>query len=362
VQKLNLKKIKKKTGVYNHELLKLLAAPNVANKKFVYEQYDHMVQDNTLVLPGHADAAVLRLKGTANKIALKVDGSGRYCYLDPFVGGEIAVAEAARNLVCTGARPIALTNCLNFGNPEKPEIFYQFDQVVRGMARACEMLGIPVISGNVSFYNESFGTPIMPTPVVGMLGLIPAKDGKEQPHVSMGFKRVGDVIVLLGATFEELGGSEYLQTVHGQKTGKPPQIYLSHELELQKACLNLIETGTVHSAHDVSDGGLAVALAECLAYAEDGVQGAAVTLNDEIRSDALLFGESQSRIIISIHPDDIFELRSQISGFHVPFKIIGKVGGEGILLTQDGKKLLDVSLDKIKQAYFGAIPSRMGVI
>lgn len=360
VQKLSLKKVKQKKGNYNNELLKLLSSPNVANKAWVYEQYDHMVQINTLVLPGASDASVLRVKGTANKIALTVDGNGRYCYLDPITGGKIAVAEAARNLVCTGAQPIALTNCLNFGNPEKPEIFYQFQQVVTGMIKACEMLGVPVISGNVSFYNESFGNPIMPTPVIGMLGLIAGKNGKEAPHATFSFKNVGDVVVLLGFHREELGGSEYLEVIHKQKAGLPPEIDLGFELRLQHACMHLIKAGIVNSAHDVAEGGLAVCVAESLAYAENGVEGASLFLDADMRSDALLFSESQSRIVLTIHPDSIFTLRDIMAKYHIPYGIIGKVGGEGLQITKGEKKIISLKVEKIKEAYFKSIPELMG--
>ncbi|MBU0687200.1 MAG: phosphoribosylformylglycinamidine synthase subunit PurL [Candidatus Margulisbacteria bacterium] len=360
VQKLNLKKIKLKKGNYNAEFLKLLSSPNIANKAWVYEQYDHMVQINTLVLPGKADASVLRVKGTPNKIALTVDGNGKYCYLDPITGGKIAVAEAARNLICSGATPIALTNCLNFGNPEKPEIFYQFEQVVLGMVKACEMFNVPVISGNVSFYNESFGNPIMPTPVIGMLGLITGKDGKEAPHTTMGFKHVGDIVVLLGVNREELGGSEYLEVVHKQKAGMPPQIDLAFELQLQQACLKMIKSGIINSAHDVSEGGLAVCLAESLAYAENGVAGLGASVSEELREDALLFGESQSRIVVSLHPDNIFALRGLLTDVNIPYSIIGKVGGNSLEIVSEGKKLINVDTQKIKDAYFKSIPASMG--
>ena len=289
-------------------LLRLLASPNIVSKEWVYRQYDHQVQTNTVAPPG-GDAAVLRVKGTSKGIALSTDGNGRLCYLDPFIGGMIAVAEACRNVSCTGAEPIALTDCLNFGNPEKPETYFQLEQCILGMAEACRVLDVPVISGNVSLYNETQGEGIYPTPVIGCLGLLE----DVRASVGMGFQNQGDIIVLLGASEPEssvasLAGSEYLEVSGGLVAGQPT-LDIQSEAALQRACRRLATEGVISSAHDCSDGGLAVALAEsCIAGglgAECGTGtplGTALAMTDN-RWDAILFGEAQSRIIVSL-PED----------------------------------------------------------
>lgn len=312
---------------YNDILLKLIASPNIGLKERVFEQYDHMVRTNTELLPGKGDAAVLSIKGTQKAIAVTTDGNGRYCYLDPYVGGMIAVAEAARNIVCVGAKPLAITDCLNFGNPEKPEVMWQFQKVVEGMSQACKILNTPVTGGNVSFYNESEGLAIYPTPVVGMLGII------EGYRVQgMGFKDEGDVIVLLGETKEELGGSEYLKRIHGKVAGQPPMIDLELENNIHTTCLQAIQQGIIKSAHDCSDGGLAIALAECCIV---GKIGAEITLTSTfIKSHYLLFSESQSRIILSLKKEKLEDLEKIASSHEVTFSIIGKVK-EGNLRIND---------------------------
>jgi phosphoribosylformylglycinamidine synthase len=303
---------------YNEVLLKLIASPNIGLKERVFEQYDHMVQTNTELLPGKGDAAVLGIKGTQKAIAVTTDGNGRYCYLDPFIGGMIAVAEAARNIVCVGAKPLAITDCLNFGNPEKPQIMWQFQKVVEGMSQACKILNTPVTGGNVSFYNESEELAIYPTPVVGMLGIINGHrvDG-------MGFKDEGDMIVLLGETKEELGGSEYLKVIHGKVAGKPPNIDLELENSVQQTCLEAIQQGFIKSAHDCSEGGLAVALAECCIV---GKIGAEITLDSSfIDPHYLLFSESQSRIIITLKKEKLEDLEKIASSHNITFSILGRV-------------------------------------
>ncbi|MEK7814527.1 MAG: phosphoribosylformylglycinamidine synthase subunit PurL, partial [Chloroflexota bacterium] len=282
-------------------LLKLLASPNIASKESVYRQYDHQVQTNTVVGPG-SDAAVLRIKGTGKAIALCLDGNGRYCYLDPYRGGQIAVAEACRNLSCSGAEPLALTDCLNFGNPEKPEVYYQLEWCIRGMARACRALGVPVVSGNVSLYNESPGTAIYPTPIVGGLGLL--EDVAR--HARASFPEAGLAVVLLGSSqwrvrASDLAGSEYLQVVHGLVAGRPA-IDLSLEGRTQALCRRAIGEGIVASAHDCSDGGLAVALGECCIQGGVGFRAGAALSRLPGRWDVALFGERQSRIVVSLHP------------------------------------------------------------
>ena len=306
------------------EVLKLLlATPNIASKQWVYRQYDHQVQTNTVVPPG-GDAAVLRVKGTRKGIALATDGNGRYCYLDPFVGGMIAVAEACRNVACVGAEPIALTDCLNFGNPERPEVYYQLEECIKGMAAASEFLGTPVISGNVSLYNESFGESIYPTPVVGALGLLE----DVTCHGGIAFGTSGDAIVLLGADsvagdVSSLGASEYLETVHGLVAGLPA-IDLAAEAAVQRACRRLIAAGLVTSAHDCSDGGLAVALAECCIAGGVGFSG---DFRVDGRWDAALFGETQSRIVVSLPEDRVPELDGVCGEENVPWTRLGRVGG-----------------------------------
>jgi phosphoribosylformylglycinamidine synthase len=303
---------------YNEVLLKLIASPNIGLKERIYEQYDHMVQTNTELLPGKGDAAVLGIKGTQKAIAVTTDGNGRYCHLDPYVGGMIAVAEAARNIVCVGAKPLSITDCLNFGNPEKPQVMWQFQKVVEGMAQACKILNTPVTGGNVSFYNESEELAIYPTPVVGMLGII---DGHRVD--GMGFKDEGDMIVLLGETKEELGGSEYLKVIHGKVAGKPPYIDLELENSVQQTCLEAIQQGFIKSAHDCSEGGLAVALAECCII---GKIGAEITLDSSfIDPHYLLFSESQSRIIITLKKEKLEDLEKIASAHNVTFSILGRV-------------------------------------
>jgi len=307
----------------------LLASPTIAHKGWVFEQYDHMVQINTLIRPG-SDAAVLRIKGTDKALAVTADCNSLYCVLNPYVGAGIAVAEAARNLVCAGARPLALTDCLNFGNPERPDIMWQFILAVEGIADACKALKIPVVSGNVSFYNETRGLSIYPTPVIGMVGLVDHADRA----VSQGFKAEGDAIVLLGETGEDLGGTEYLKTIHHREQGMPPMLNLDREVALQAVVLEAIEQGLVRSAHDCAEGGLAVALAECCLSAPAGPMGAEIVLGAQgLRRDSVLFGESQSRIILSVKPGDLERIKALAQKAEVPLSVLGFAGGKRLTVS-----------------------------
>jgi phosphoribosylformylglycinamidine synthase len=331
-------------------LLKLLASPNIASKRYVYRQYDHQVGDNTVIPPG-GDAAVLRIKDTKKAIALTTDGNGRYCYLNPRGGGAIAVAEAGRNLVCTGAEPIALTDCLNFGNPEKSGIYYQMRECVRGMANACRVLDIPVISGNVSLYNETGGEAVYPTPVVGMVGLI--EDVSKRCTTS--FKRRGDLVFLLGADGEGEGldGSEYLEAVHAMVRGKPT-IDLELEKLVQRCCLLAIKQGIVKSAHDCSDGGLAIALAEsCI----DGDIGFGGDWKIEGRLDEALFGESQSRIVVSVDRGDVEQLESIAGECQVLLRRLGVVGGEHFVIGEH----LKLPVKQMGEVWEGGLEVALGV-
>jgi phosphoribosylformylglycinamidine synthase len=315
-------------------LLSLLEAPTIASKRWIYQQYDHMVRTNTVVRPG-SDAAVLRVKGTDKALAVVADGNGRYCVLHPYMGGAIAVAEAARNLVCSGAEPIGLTDCLNFGNPERPDVMWQFMMVIEGLKDACEAFNIPVVSGNVSFYNETNGLSIYPTPILGMVGLI-----ERTGHITtQWFKQAGDAIILLGKTREELGGSEYLRVVHHREQGMPPHLSLDDEQRLQRYLLSAIREGLVRSAHDCSDGGLAVALAEGCLSSPGAPLGASVTLAaDGMRRDALLFGESQSRVLLSVEPAHVDRVLQGAWDAGVPATRIGEVGGARVIIDVEADK------------------------
>ncbi|MFN3681365.1 MAG: phosphoribosylformylglycinamidine synthase subunit PurL [Nitrospira sp.] len=313
----------------NAALLSLLESPTIASKRWVYEQYDHMVQTNTVVRPG-SDAAVLRIKGTDKAVAATIDCNSRYCLLNPYEGARIAVAEAARNLVCSGAEPIGLTDCLNFGNPERPDIMWQFVMAVEGLADACEALKIPVVSGNVSFYNETKGLSIYPTPMVGMVGLLDRADRA----MTQWFKEEGDDIILLGTTREELGGSEYLKILHNREQGVPPFLSLEAERALHDCVLNLIREGQVQSAHDCSDGGVAVALAESCLSGPGRRLGATVRLTrGRLRKDAVLFGESQSRVLVSAKPAHRRAILDAAEAHAVPAAVIGTVGGDRLVIA-----------------------------
>ncbi len=332
-------------------LLKLLQSPNIADKAWVYRQYDHMVRDNTVVLPG-SDAAVLRLRGTNKGLAMSVDCNSRYVFLDPYVGGMAAVAEAARNLVCAGAKPLAITNCLNFGSPERPEIFWQFKEAVRGMGDACLALDTPVTGGNVSFYNESGGQAIYPTPTVGMVGILPDIGRR----VTQGFKVSGDAIVLLGETLPEIGGSEYLAVVHGLEQGAPPKLDISQEVALQQLLLQQIAVLDIHSAHDCAEGGLAVALAES---AISGRFGCQVKLASDLRADTLLFSESQSRIVVTLPAEQVQPLLAAAESAGVPAIEIGQVGGEDFSIAVNGQAEIHTQVSKLQQTWQEAIPCLM---
>jgi len=336
---------------YNEIFLQLLSSPTIADKEWVFRQYDHMVQVNTAFLPG-ADAALLRIKGSRKALAVSLDGNSLYARLDPKTGAKIAVAEACRNLACVGARPIGVTNCLNFGNPEKPEVMWQFEQVVDGMAEACRTFGIPVTGGNVSFYNDTEGLSIHPTPVLGIVGIL----DDIRKAVSPGFKGAGDVVVLIGENREELGGSEYLRVVHNLEAGAPPTIDLEREKRHQEFCLDAIEAGLVRSAHDLSEGGLAVALAECVFHGRKKL-GCSVALEDSIRPDTLLFGESQSRILVTCRRKDLDRLRELAREKGVPARAIGETGGAEIAVGHRGRELLRLPVKKAYRAWKDALPN-----
>ena len=342
-------------------LCSLLESPTIARKAWVYQQYDHMVRTNTLVRPG-SDAAVLRIKGTNKALAMTTDGNGRYCLLNPYVGGGIAVAEAARNLICSGAEPIGLTDCLNFGNPERPEVMCQFILSIEGIRDVCEALHIPVVSGNVSFYNETNGLSIYPTPIIGMVGLIePAERATTQ-----WFKQPGDAIIMLGETKEELGGTEYLRVIHAREQGAPPLLNLDSEKAVQVCVLKLIREGMVQSAHDCSDGGLAVALAEsCLANPGKRL-GAVVRLKPNgLRRDALLFGESQSRVVLSVSPDRTEAVLRIAREGGVAAEAIGTVGGERLVVEVEADRWgpgcrVDADLETLYDRWVNSIEKAIG--
>ena len=332
-------------------LLKLLASPTIADKQWVFRQYDHMVQVNTVFLPG-ADAAVLRIKGSKKALAMTLDGNGLYTRLDPRTGARIAVAEACRNLACVGARPIGVTNCLNFGNPEKPEVMGQFEQAVTGIAEACRTFAIPVTGGNVSFYNDTEGLSIHPTPVLGIVGII----DDIRKAVRPGFRAAGDAVVLIGDSLEELGGTEYLKTVHGLEAGAPPAIDLEQEKRNQEFLLESIEAGLIRSAHDLSEGGLAVALAEC-AFHSEGRIGCAIDLSDPGRDDTLLFGESQSRIVATCRRANVKGLLEKAAAAGVPAKAIGRTGGAAIVVKRSGREVLSVPVDEAFRSWKDSLPA-----
>ena len=313
----------------NVALLALLESPTIASKRWVYEQYDHMVRTNTMVRPG-SDAAVVRIKGTKKAVAMTVDCNSRYCLLNPYEGARLAVAEAARNLVCSGAVPIGLTDCLNFGNPERPDIMWQFAMAIEGMKDACEHFQIPIVSGNVSFYNETNGLSIYPTPMLGMVGLI---DDVDRTMIQW-FKQEGDDIILLGSCREDLGGSEYLKVVHAREQGSPPYLSLPTEKALHDCVLSLIRDGLLQSAHDCSEGGIGVALAESCISGPERNLGAVVRLTrGRLRKDAVLFGESQSRVVVSAKPVDRQAILAQAMRFGVPIEVIGTVSGERLVVS-----------------------------
>jgi len=343
----------------NEALKKLMASPNVASKAAIWEQYDHMVQTSNVSLPG-SDAAVIDIKGEDLMIATSVDCNGRYVYLDPFKGGAIAIAESARNVSMSGALPVAFTNCLNFGNPEDKEIFWQFEQAIDGMSHAAAVLKTPVTGGNVSFYNESPSGAIYPTPTVGMVGYI---WGKEKRYAKQYFRQADDLIFLVGENREELGASEYLKVIHNMVKGPVPDIDMNKEKRMQKLVRNAIQKGIVQSAHDISKGGLAVALAECcITSVHDSAKmtGAYVDLQSDMRPDALLFGETQSRAIITVKKADADKFRKLAKKEKVCVTEIGKTGGDKLIINvnwsaKSNSKKINVSLSELNALYTNGV-------
>ncbi len=329
-------------------LLRLLRSPNIGSRRPVFRRYDHQVGDDTVIKPG-GDAALLRVRDTGAAIALSTDGNGRYAALDPRRGAAIAVCEAARNVVAVGARPIALTNCLNFGNPEKEEIFWQLSEAVEGMRDACLALGIPVVSGNVSLYNDTQGVSIDPTIVIGMVGLLDALERRCQA----GFARDGDAVLLLGPVGMDLGGSEYQRLAHGVNAGPRPTLDLDLERRVQAAALESIQAGRVHSCHDLAEGGLAIALAECCILGGRGAElnKRFLVLGAPMVRIGLLFGESQSRFLLSADPADVEALRAIAERHEVELRDLGTTGGDRVAVTG----VLELPLEEVAGAYAAAL-------
>jgi phosphoribosylformylglycinamidine synthase II len=340
----------------NKVLLSLMSAPNIANKKWVYEQYDYQVRTNTVLLPG-GDASVIRLKETKKALSVKVDCNGRYVYLNPYKGGQIAVCESARNVACTGATPLAITNCLNFGNPYNPEVYYQFSEAIRGIGDACKILETPVTGGNVSFYNQSQDYAVYPTPAIGMLGLIEDVDKVMTSY----FKNEGDLILILGKEYDEgslmndIGGSEYLNTVHGLTEGNSPDIDAGHERNLNDLVIKLIDEKLVNSAHDISDGGLAVALAECCIMDPEKMIGCEIDLSYAGRKDFHLFAETQGTVIVSADPENLTKISETAKKYSVNIIKAGIIKGNRFKINTD----IDLPLSEISEKYFNSIRSLM---
>ncbi|MBL8181693.1 MAG: phosphoribosylformylglycinamidine synthase subunit PurL [Blastocatellia bacterium] len=351
-----------KPGTWNLEqaLRTLLASPNICSKRWVYEQYDSMVRTNTAVLPG-ADAAVIRIKETRRGVAMCLDGNAKYVAIDPKEGVKLVVAEAARNVACVGAKPIAVTNCLNFASPERPVVMWSFSEVVDGLKEACEIFETPVVSGNVSFYNETDGRGILPTPVIGMVGLV--EDTRR--IVTQGFKDSGDMIALLGETRDDLAASEFAQTVAGLSTddlianGIMPNVDLEKEDQLHKILLKLAEAGLLSSAHDCSDGGLAVTIAEsCFSSLGRKSLGASIELEGNgLSNEALLFGETPSRVVISFSASDLDRIK-EIVGAHL-FTIIGTVSDNVFSISVDGQTVISSPVAELESIWQGSLAKKL---
>jgi phosphoribosylformylglycinamidine synthase subunit PurL len=346
---------------YNQALLKLLSSPNLASKEWVYRQYDHMVRTNTVVLPG-ADAAVVRIKETRRALAISLDGNGRYCTANPRAGAKLLVAEAARNVVCVGAQPIAITNCLNFASPERPEVMWSFSEVIDGIAEACRAFNTPVVSGNVSFYNETEGRGVLPTPVIGMLGLIEDVKRVIQP----GFKNAGDFIALLGVTHDDLSISEYAAAIEGRSTnqvvseGRVPVLDLEAELAVQTACLRAAEAGVLRSAHDCADGGLAVALAECcFSSLNREVFGADIDLTGDYEIAARLFSETPSRIIISFDQSALGDIEEIVAAAGCPMTLLGNVGSDRLRIESDGEEVIQLDTSEMESTWRSSLKEKL---
>ncbi len=359
-------------------LLRLLASPAIASKRWIFEQYDYMVRTNTLVGPGAGDAAVVRVKETKRALALSVDGNGRWCRLDPRAGAMHAVAEAARNVACVGARPWAATNCLNFGNPEKPEVMWQFSEVVDGIAEACRAFGIPITGGNVSFYNETLGRSIYPTPVLGVLGLL--EDASRA--VAMAFRTEGDVIVLLDGRkevkevdeveeveevkeLEEFSSSEYAKVIRGIVAGAPPAIDLNAEKRLIECLVALAAEGAIQSAHDVSEGGLAVTLAECCFASHDSARDKSEGLSAEVRlegqelAEAALFGECGARAVVSVTVRLLAHLHEVAAQYQVAVRELGTVTSGPFRIEYNGRTAVSAPVESLRDAWAGALENAL---
>lgn len=345
-------------------LLRLLASPNLSSRRGIFRRYDHMVGDATVIPPG-GDAAMLRVKGTRLGLAVTTDCNSRYCHLDPHVGAQLAVAEAARNLVATGAHPLAVTDCLNFANPDRPEVYWEMEETIAGLAHACRALDLPIVSGNVSLYNESFpargeggppqsGRPdgavssaIYPTPVVGMIGLI----DDYAKRLRAGLRAEGDFVLLIGSSHNDLGGSEYLKVEHGLVAGRPPALDLARERAVDRLVLAAADNGLLHSAHDCAEGGMLVALAECCLLGGIGVRCPAIRPEAPLRMEAAFFGESPSRFIVSVSSRAMPELQSLARRHHVEISLLGLAGGDSIEFEGQFR----LPLAEIRQAWEGAL-------
>ena len=330
-------------GNWQELLLKLLASPNIASKSWVYQQYDHMVGINTVVRPG-SDAAVLRLPDTEKGLALSIDCNSRYVYLDPWRGGAIAVAESARNIACSGGTPLGITNCLNFGNPEKPEIYWQFVHATDGIAEACRVLSTPVSGGNVSLYNEFDGEAIYPTPTIGMVGLL---ESVEQ-RITSDFKASGDIVLLLGESKEEIGASEAFYILTAEDAGEVPYIDLAAEKALQQCLITGAKQGLIQSAHDCSEGGLSVALVESAIQGNLGVE---IAIEGMISEAAILFGETQSRVVVTVTPEKLEKVIKLAKELQVPVMQIGTVAGSEFNVTYNNKKLIQSSVAELSKPW-----------
>jgi phosphoribosylformylglycinamidine (FGAM) synthase-like enzyme len=342
---------------HTSHLKELLSSPNICGKRWVWQQYDHMVQTNTVEGPGAGDAGVIRIKGSDRGLAMALDGNGRWCNLDPKLGAMHAVAEAARNVACCGATPVGATNCLNFGNPEKPHIMWQFSQVIDGITRACEELEVPITGGNVSFYNETLGEGIYPTPVIGIVGTLDSVHKAVFPH----FRNAGRTVILLRASESgdltdaesEFGSSEYAKEILGTTWGFPPALELEREAALQKAIVEMIQAGFVESAHDCSDGGIAVALAESAMAQTIGIKVDIST--GRLPGECVLFGEDASRIIISCDPSHLSGIQQIAVKYGLSSEKIGETIAEKFEISLDGKVVVSTAVAELGEGFEGAL-------